>query len=80
MGEPAHNDVELERIRDRFTGRRLLNDCLMQIPKINARKVRRFVEMKSKNGLDEIITKASDGLYYVMVDDFIKWVDRGMKK
>ena len=73
-------DDQLKRIQDRATSKRMLRHCLMQLPNTDALRAEHMIKMRDKNGLDAIAIKAGNGRWYVNVDDFIDWMDRGMKK
>jgi hypothetical protein len=73
------SDTELDKISNKFKSRRKVRECLRRIPDINDRRICRYIDERYRNGIGEFAVKAGDGEIYCYVEDFIAWVERGMR-
>ena len=67
------------RIKDAFDGNYKLRLLLDEIPGISHRRVNSYIANKKKNGLVDFTYKSADGMLYCKLDDFVAWVERGMR-
>lgn len=73
------DDTELDKISAKFKTRRKVRECLRRIPDVNERRICRYIDERYRNGIGEFATKAGDGEIYCYVEEFIAWVERGMR-
>lgn len=67
------------RIKNALKGTMRLRTLLKELPESTQRKIDSMIANKKKNGLAGISWKGGDGMLYCKVEDFVVWIEGGMK-